>query len=145
MMKQTKKFKTAYEKALQLKIFKRGAAIESQDWLYRKLNDLGVFWDSKLGEWIEFMIEPANAPTPLIRVRVWGATGVALDTAVKMVKGAFGNGFECVNHSMPYVCRPPQQLESRVYLEFKRIQAMTQDELWKENDPVAVVIEDCPY
>lgn len=141
-MKQTKKFKTAYEKAIELKLFKRGNAIENQEWLYRKLNDLGVFWDSKQGKWVTFALEPTNAPTPLIRVRVWGSTGEALDTAVKLVKGAFGNGFECVNHSLPYVCRPPQQLESRVYLEFKRIHSMTQDELWKENDPLAIAIED---
>ena len=139
-MRETKKFKTAYAKGIEQKLFTRKDSLESQDWLYRKLNDLGIFWDSKLGEWIEFQKEPANAPTPLIRVRVWGATGKSLDEAVSMVKAAFGNGFECVNHSLPYVCRPPQQLESRIYLEFRRIQAMTQDELMRENDPYAVSI-----
>lgn len=141
-MRQTKKFSTAYEKAISLAIIKRGTPLESQDWLYQKLMEEGVFWDAKLGEWIEFHKEPANAPTPLIRVRVWGATGEKLEEAVALVKGAFANGFEVINQSMPYVCRPPQQRESRVYLEFQRIQAMTQDELWRENDPYAIAIEE---
>ena len=140
-MKQTKKFISACQKAIEKGVFKRGTPIESQDWLYQKLMDAGVMWDSKIGKWVEFNREPANAPTPVIRVRVWGATGENLDEAVRTVKGAFGNGFEMVNQSLPYVCRPPQQLESRVYLEFRRIQEMTQDELWRENDPTAIELE----
>ena len=139
-MKRTKKFTAACQKAIDLGIFKRGTDIENQDWVYQKLMEHSVFWDSKVSKWVEFAKEPANAPTPLIRVRVWGATGATLDEAVSMVKGAFANGFDVVNQSLPYVCRPPQQLESRVYLEFRRTQAMTKDELWRENDPTAIEI-----
>ena len=141
-MKHTKKFDSAHQKAIELNIISRKDAIESQDWLYQKLMEFGCFWDSKQGKWVTVASEPANAPTPLIRVRVWGATGEGLDEAVRTVKGAFGNGFDLINQSMPYICRPPQQLESRVYLEFKRIQAMTQDELWKENDPTAIELSE---
>ena len=139
-MRQTKKFSLAIDTAISQK-FIASKNVESQDWLYQKLVGNGFFWDSKQGKWVNFQKEPANAPTPLIRVRVWGETGEKLDEAVSMIKGAFGNGFELVNQSLPYVCRPPQQLESRVYLEFKRVATMTQDELWRENDPLAIEIE----
>ena len=141
-MKQTKKFVAACQKAIDLKIFARGTKVENQEWVYQKLMEHGVFWDSKISKWVEFQKEPANAPTPMIRVRIWGETGEKLDEAVRLVKGAFANGFEVVNQSLPYVCRPPQQLESRIYLEFRRTQAMSQDELWKENDPNAIEIAD---
>lgn len=105
-MRQTKKLVSARQKAIDIKLIRLGENVENQEWLYQKLNESGIFWDSKQNKWVSFSKEPANAPTPLIRVRVWGATGQHLDEAIMMVKGAFGNGFELVNQSLPYVCRP---------------------------------------
>ena len=139
-MKMTKKFSKAMETALNAEILGRYEHVEDQEWLYRKLNDAGHFWDAKVGRWVEFRQEPANAPTPLIRVRVWSESGAKLDEAVSQVKSAFANGYEIINQSAPYVCRPPQQLEGRVYLEFRRVNEMTADELQKENDPYGIEI-----
>lgn len=112
-----------------------------QDELYRRLNDDGCWWDSKQGKWVVFAEEPADAPTPLIMVRVWAAE-TNIKAAVSTVCGAFGNGFKKILASDEYPCRPPKQLERRVYLQFVPMTAeMTKQELIRENDPYAIDIE----
>lgn len=91
-------------------------------------------------KWVEFKAEPADAPCPQVRIRVWAEEGAKLDAAISLVLAAFGNGYKKIVHSEHYPCRPPKQLESRVYLEFLPTAEMNQDELIKENDPFAIEI-----
>ena len=140
MPKMTAKYKTALQTAREQGIALDASGEGVQEYLYRKLNDSGFWWDSKLKKWVQFAKEPANKPTPLVMIRVW-ADSEKLQEAVGMVKGAFANGFDLIQESSPYPCRPPQQLESRVYLHFKRNSSMSQGELIREADPFAVEIE----
>jgi len=136
MPKMTAKYKTAMHTARKMGV----EPSADQETLYRRLNDNGFWWDSKQKEWVEFASEPANAPTPLIMVRVWAEAGERVEKAVNIIKGAFSNGFVLIQESDPYPCRPPKQKESRVYLQFMPSTGMTKDELIRENDPYAVEI-----
>lgn len=136
-MKMTAKYKTALQTARPLGF----AAYATQDELYHALNNAGFWWDSKAQKWVEFKAEPADAPCPQVRIRVWAEEGEPLNKAKALIKGAFANGYKKIVESEHYPCRPPKQLESRVYLEFLPTGEMSQDELIKENDPYAIEIE----
>lgn len=113
-----------------------------QETLYRRLNDNGLWWDSKAQKWIRFSDEPANEPTPKLMVRVWAASDRVNEAASDVVKGLRGR-FKLINRSDPYLCRPPKQKESRVYLEFLPDDGSraTIEEILRENDPYAVEVE----
>lgn len=115
MPKMTAKYRVALVVAHHLVL----PAIDDQEQLYRALGDRGYFWDSKSQRWEE-NLEPADAPTDLVRVRVWTGTGSVRDTAYD-IRGAMGGcGYELVDATEPYQCRPPKQLESRIYLTFRK-------------------------
>jgi hypothetical protein len=67
-------------------------------------------------------------------VRVWAESGEKLDQAVRLIEAAFAQGFARIYKSLPYPCRPPKQLESRVYLDFLP-GGKTTSALIQANDP----------
>jgi len=97
---------------------KRAVDVNNQEALYAELSRLGYLWDSTQSAWIELAAEPADEPTPLVMVRVW-ADGDIVEEAADLVSDHFKRkGFAALKRSEPYRCRPPKQLESRIYLEF---------------------------
>lgn len=91
----------------------------NQEALYSSLNDAGYFWDSNTQQWQQSN-EPADSPTDLVRVRVWTNTA-KVRGAAHHIKGVMEEaGFELLEQSEPYACRPPKQLESRIYLTFRQ-------------------------
>lgn len=89
----------------------------NQNDLYNLLQKHGWMWDSKTGKWIYLPEIPATKPTQDVMVRVW--------TDLKKVDGAADKVVEnmpmtLVERSEARVCRPPKQLEGRVYLRFRK-------------------------
>ena len=114
MPKQTKKYKTAVTIASQLDI----ALTDNQELLYGALNASGFYWASDIQQWQQ-LAHDADAPTDLIRVRVWAETS-RVEGAVYQLRIAMEEqGYKFLDKSEPYPCRPPKQLESRVYLLFR--------------------------
>lgn len=113
-----------------------------QEVLYKHLNENGLWWDSKAGDWIDFSAAPANEPTPKLMIRVWAEGKIVESRADEVIKGLRGN-FKLISRKGPYPCRPPEQLESRVYLEFLPGDdtKSSRDEIIRENDPYAVEID----
>ena len=109
VMKQTKK----YSKACEIATLNH----ESQESLYKQLNELGFFWDSKLQKW-ERDDRIADPPTDLIRVRVWAATDRVEQAARCFIESAQEYGLKFQEQSGIYQNRPPKQNESRIYLTF---------------------------
>lgn len=112
MPRQTKKYVAAVDVAKGL-----GIGAEDAESLYQQLNHRNFFWDASEGRWV-----PGSEPDPateLIRLRVWTATSQVADVANTIVRKLNAAGFSLVEKSKPYVCRPPNQLESRIYLAFR--------------------------
>ena len=78
----------------------------------------GLQWNSQEGEWQDVASEPADPATGLIKVRVWSDTEIIDEVTDELVKLMTSRKFGMVERSLPYMCRPPKQLESRVYLAF---------------------------
>ncbi|BAZ50535.1 hypothetical protein NIES4103_31510 [Nostoc sp. NIES-4103] len=93
---------------------------QTQDELYAELNRLGYYWDSKKKKWIRDNTIPDEA-TKVINVRVWAAVTKVEDAAALFIESAESMGFRFLEKSPPIPCRPPKQLESRVYLKFEEI------------------------
>lgn len=138
MPKMTAKYSSALATARRAGIPPTG----DQETLYQRLNENGLWWDSKAGEWIDFSAAPANEPTSKLMIRVWAEGKIVDSRADEVIKGLRGK-FKLISRRGPFQCRPPEQLESRVYLEFmpgddtKR----SLDEIIRENDPYAVEVE----
>lgn len=108
-MKQTKKYTKACEIAT--------LTHDNQESLYKQLNALGFFWDSKIQNWLRDD-RLADAPTNLIRVRVWAATEKVEQAADCFIEACGEYDLKLQEKSEPYQCRPPKQGESRIYLTF---------------------------
>lgn len=108
-MKQTKKYTKACEIAT--------LTHQNQESLYKQLNDLGFWWDSKLQKWARDD-RLADTPTNLIRVRVWAATSKVEQAAAVFIEACSEYDLKLQEKSEPYQCRPPKQGESRIYLTF---------------------------
>lgn len=114
MPKMTKKYKAAAHKAIAI-----GRDIPpGQDELYELLEAQGYAWDSETGEWVSLASQPADPPTKLVRVRVWADSSVVEQMAAYVAKSLANYELVLEERSAPYPCRPPKQLESRVYLTF---------------------------
>ncbi|MEH1791603.1 MULTISPECIES: hypothetical protein [unclassified Nostoc] len=109
-----------YSKACQRLTFPH----QTQDELYAELNRLGWYWQADKKEW-ERDDTPAQSATKLIKIRVWAAKEIVEDAAELFSETAESNGLRLIEKSSPYPCRPPKQLESRIYLVFEDI---TKDE-----------------
>ncbi len=118
MPKMTAKWKAALSTAR--KVWKLSASevqrFEMQELLYERLVEAGYLWDSTQQEWIELKAEPADPPGETIRIRVWADAEVVQEAADDMLASLKRRGFRMVEMSKPYPCRPPKQLESRIYL-----------------------------
>lgn len=92
---------------------------ETGEALYEALAKRQYFWDSAEGEWRCADIADADPPTPLVRLRVWSDAELVEDAADDIVRVLVETyGYTLVEQSKAYPCRPPKQLEARVYLSF---------------------------
>jgi hypothetical protein len=113
MPKRTRKYVAALDTAAGLSV----TSTEDAETLYQLLNQKNFFWDATEGRWV-----PGSAPQPatdLIRIRVWAESSKVADVANTVVRRMNGSGFSLIEKSDPYMCRPPNQLESRIYLTFR--------------------------
>jgi len=114
MPKMTAKYSRALGVARLLKI----EFTEDQESLYSKIQSNGWMWDSKAQIWMELAEEPADEPTEMIMLRVWTDAEITNEVA-DLVQGAMKfAGCRLLERSELYRCRPPKQLEGRIYLKF---------------------------
>jgi hypothetical protein len=113
MPRMTAKYRTALK--LAEAILTHPFEHNDQKVLYRRLGEHNYFFDSKSKVWEKG--EPANPPTELVRVRVWAKAEQIEQVADKLVSD-LSHDYRLVERSEPYPCRPPKQLESRIYLSF---------------------------
>lgn len=92
----------------------------NQEELYQELNRLGWWWDAKKKTWIRDDT-PAREATNLIRVRVMASNKKVAEAAQHSVEASGDTGLNLIEQSEPYPCRPPLQLESRIYLTFEEV------------------------
>jgi len=85
--------------------------------LYAALGKAGILYDKMKG-WYDASQEPAEEPSDVLRVRVWAKTEDVEAQARLIVRTLTSGGYRLLEQSQPYVCRPPKQLESRIYLSF---------------------------
>lgn len=114
MPKQTRKYRTACELADHLNISDR----TNQETLYRLLNEQNYYWDSGTQAW-QLLQQDANPPTELIHIRVLAETSRVEGAAYQVRVAMEEQGYQFMEASSPYPCRPPKQAESRIYLTFK--------------------------
>ncbi len=110
-MKRTKKFVAAEKTALKI-------GLEVNDDIYQNLEKHNYFWNSEEGEWV--LGEAPHRPTNLIKIRVWADSNIIKQDCDNIIHSLSRNGFVLEEGSEPYICRPPKQLESRIYLTFRR-------------------------
>jgi hypothetical protein len=111
-MKKTQKYSKACEKLT--------FPHSTQDELYAELNRLGWYWQASQKEWVRDDRIP-NEATKLVKVRVWADSKKVADAAALIIESVESNGLRLLQKSPPYSCRPPQQLEGRIYLEFEEV------------------------
>jgi hypothetical protein len=88
---------------------------------YDALAELGYQWDAKKGKWINVSKLPSQPASTLLRIRVWAAKGQAHAAAMVAAQALHERaGWNLLEESAPYPCRPPQQNDERVYLTFGR-------------------------
>lgn len=116
-MRQTAKYKQALNFCEN--VFGSRLPHDSHEDLYQTLNERASFWNPDRGLWEEAKTK-ADPPTQLIRVRVWADKNCVQAHANDIIYGLGNQGFQLQEHSEMYVCRPPKQLEARIYLTFKR-------------------------
>lgn len=116
MPKMTAKYSSARMQALRESIDTSG----SQEDLYQRLQKAGWFWDSDKKAWWFAPEEAADPATKLVMIRVWADLDVVEEAADEII-GKTKKQFELIEKSPVYPCRPPKQLEGRVYLKFMPI------------------------
>lgn len=116
MPKLTLKYSSAIAMAQQLGLgFKQGA---DQEAVYQALGQQGFAWKSKLQRW-EHVADTADEPTRLLRIRVWTDGEIVPEAVDTIVQALDRQGYELLERSEPLPCRPPKQLEGRIYLTFQ--------------------------
>ena len=108
-MKRTKK----YTGATEILTFPHS----SQDELYTELNRLGWYWSSKKSQWERDDRQAID--NNLVKIRVWAKKEIVEELAQHFIESGVDRGLKFIEKSAPYPCRPPNQLESRVYLTFQ--------------------------
>jgi len=116
MPKATRKYLAAVGTAVGNKISLGNNPVEADE-VYAVLNKAGFQWDSDQGKWIQLSAEPADPATELVMIRVWAETK-EVDLAADRIIHNMERAYKLVERSEPYTCRPPKQLESRIYLKF---------------------------
>jgi hypothetical protein len=89
--------------------------------LYEALNKAGCFWNVKIAEWEQADPNKADAPSDVIRVRVWAAADEVANITADLIEANRQVNPEWVltEQSQAYLCRPPKQADARIYLTFK--------------------------
>ena len=82
---------------------------ETGEELYQALAKQTGFWECA-------PIEDADAPSQFVRLRVWADAEIVEDFAGDIAGALEALGFKLAEKSPAYPCRPPKQLEARVYL-----------------------------
>lgn len=119
MPKMTAKYSTALALAHREGVGANVNGATPQEALYTRLQERGYFWNSDAKQWERFDIAEANPPMEGVLIRVWAATEHAQKAAQAVAHALRAvHGWRLVETSEPYQCRPPKQLESRVYLKF---------------------------
>lgn len=90
----------------------------NQEELYDTLQHAGWFWDSDAGCWEYHDATEADPPTPLVHIRVWAGLDSVKSAADVVIKTVTAKKLKLVERSKIYPCRPPKQLEGRIYLKF---------------------------
>lgn len=113
MPRRTKKYVGALLAKREAKLTGRYA---DQEALYQALQGQGYQWDSKAGEWQYVAAMPADEPTTLLRLRVWSGSDRVVEVANAIAWAMAQAGCRLVERAGPFPCRPPKQLEARMYL-----------------------------
>jgi ribonuclease HII len=111
-MRITEKYRKAAKIAQSLNL-----TTEDREELYQQLNNNSYFWNSEKKKW-EKIKTVANPPTELIKIRIWADARITEAVASELIEALAKKGLRVMNCSKPYLCRPPEHLESRIYLEF---------------------------
>jgi hypothetical protein len=114
MPKQTRKYVAAMQIAQREKI----TLLHDAELLYHVLAERDYHWDSGAGEWAKWADLPADEPTEFVMVRLWAAGEVIGELAEDTIRQLEAVGLRLMERSEAYPCRPPKQLEARVYLKF---------------------------
>ncbi len=114
--KRTKKYVAAEAMLRRLGVAVFG--YRSAETFYEVLAEKGYQWNSETGIWENWQAMDADQPTELIRVRAWARAEVVEMIADGVVESMLAAGLRLVERSSPYPCRPPKQLESRIYITF---------------------------
>jgi len=114
MAKMTVKYSAAVRLALSLKV----SPSNDQGVMYGDLEGRGYQWDSKKGEWIRLLDVPANKPSGSVNIRLWADLNDVDGLADDLEQAMRRCDLRLLKRSQVYVCRPPQQLEGRVYMLF---------------------------
>jgi hypothetical protein len=114
MPRQTVKYVAAVQVAQREKI----TLIHDAELLYHVLEERDYHWDSEAGEWAKWTDLPADEPTEFVMVRLWAAGEVIGELADDTIRQLEALGLRLMERSEVYPCRPPKQLEARVYLKF---------------------------
>ena len=112
MPKLTAKYKAALDVAKVEGLQAEGEA------LYQVLAKLQYFWDADDQVWVVANLEDADPASQVLRIRVWTDLEIVADLARDLEMAWHGLGFGLVEKSKVYPCRPPKQLDGRVYLTF---------------------------
>lgn len=112
MTRLTLKYRCALDVAMRLNM------VEVGDELYKALELHEYFWDSNVGKWELHPVEQAEPPTKLVNIRVWADAEIVEDAADDLIRSYQQLGFSVAQKSERYLCRPPKQLEARVYVAF---------------------------
>ncbi|MEQ9237879.1 hypothetical protein [Coleofasciculus sp. E2-BRE-01] len=92
--------------------------IPDKEQLYQTLNKHHYCWNSQGKRWEKLTFEDADSPSEVVRIRIWTDSRYTKDIAEELISSLAAKGLRCVSKSTPYPCRKPNQLESRIYLDF---------------------------
>lgn len=109
-MKQTKKYTSACSRLT--------ISHSTQEQLYQELNRLGWFWDKKQQQWVRDE-RVAESPSKLIKFRIWAGKDKVEEISSILQEALLPYGINLLEKSEPYLCRPPQQNDARVYTTFE--------------------------
>lgn len=94
-------------------------ALPGVEALYAELAKRNYFWTPSEGRWIVAPLEDAEPPSKVLRIRVWADKEIVEDLADDIRDALKVDvNWDLIEKSPVYPCRPPKQLDGRVYLTF---------------------------
>lgn len=107
-----------YVQALEVTEYLNLSDVDNQNRLYSLLNEQGYFWESNTHIWRKTK-EVTDLPSSVIRIRIWTDSAKVRGVAYEIRSVLEESGYELIEQSEPYTCRPPKQLDSRIYQSFR--------------------------